>query len=35
MIDNGERFDQILPREVVELIQRGVIAAINGKSLIS
>lgn len=35
MIDNGERFDQILPREVVELIQRGIIAAINGKSLIS
>lgn len=35
MIDNGERFDQILPREVVELIQRGIISAINAKSLIS
>ncbi|MDD9197451.1 type II toxin-antitoxin system PemK/MazF family toxin [Aliivibrio sp. S3MY1] len=34
MIDNGERFEQKLPREMVELVQRGIIAAVNAKSLL-
>lgn len=34
MIDNGQRFEQKLPRETVELIQKGVITAINAKSLL-
>ncbi|WP_318448911.1 type II toxin-antitoxin system PemK/MazF family toxin [Photobacterium leiognathi] len=34
MIDDGVRFDQYLNREIVELVQRGIIAAINAKSLV-
>lgn len=34
MIDNGQRFDQKLPRDTVESIQKGIITAVNAKSLL-